>query len=62
MKGFKGQQNVKTIFKVFGFFYERLFPKDSLSLQEVGRAMINLVFNGSAKQVLEVRDIKELAK
>lgn len=62
MKGFKEQKNVRTIFKVFGFFYERLFPKDTLSLQEVGRAMINLTFNGYSKQVLEVRDIKEQAK
>jgi len=62
MKGFKEQKNIKGIFKVFGFFYERLFPRDTLSLQEVGRAMINLTFNGSAKQVLEVKDIKELAK
>jgi len=62
MKGFKGQKNVRTVFKFFGFFYERLFPKDSLTLQEVGRAMINLTFNGSDKQVLEVKDIKELAR
>ncbi len=62
MKPFKEQKNVKVIVKIFGFFYKTLFPGDSLTTQEVGRAMINLSFNGSSKQVLEVKDIKELAK
>jgi len=62
MKPFKEQKNVKTIVKVFGFFYGMLFPGSSLTLQEVGRAMINLCFNGYSKQVLDVRDIKELGK
>ena len=62
MKPFKEQKNVKTIVKVFGFLYSMIFPGSSLTMQQVGRAMINLAFNGTSKQVLEVNDIKELAK
>ena len=62
MKPFKEQKNVKVIFKIFGFIYGKLFPGTSLTMQEVGRAMINLTFNGYTKQVLEVTDIKKLAK
>jgi len=62
MKPFKEQKNVKTIVKVFGFLYSMIFPGSSLTMQQVGRAMINLAFNGTSKKVLEVNDIKELAK
>ena len=62
MKPFKEQKNVKVIVKIFGLIYKTLFAGSSLTMQEVGRAMINLVFNGSSKQVLEVNDIKELAR
>lgn len=62
MKPFKEQKNVKTIFKVFGLFYPTLFPKKSLTLQEVGQAMINVSNKGYSKQVLEVEDIKALSK
>lgn len=62
MKPFKEQKNVKTIVKIFGFLYGMLFPGSTLTMQEVGRAMINLAFNGSTKQVLEVNDIKQLAQ
>ncbi|MBN8837882.1 MAG: NAD-dependent epimerase/dehydratase family protein [Sphingobacteriia bacterium] len=58
----EGQQNVKRIFKIFGLFYPKLFPKQSLTLTEVADAMINTVTKGYAKQVLEVEDIKALAK
>lgn len=62
MKHFKEQKNVKTIFKVFGLFFPVLFPKRSLTLQEVGRAMINVTTKGYSKQLLEVSDIKILSK
>jgi nucleoside-diphosphate-sugar epimerase len=62
MKPFKEQKNVKTIVKIFGFLYGMLFPGSTLTMQEVGRAMINLAINGSTKQVLEVYDIKQLAQ
>ncbi|MCD0455962.1 NAD-dependent epimerase/dehydratase family protein [Chryseobacterium sp. LC2016-27] len=62
MKHFKEQKNVKTIFKIFGAFYPTLFPKSSLTLQEVGRAMINISEKGYSKQILEVSDIKKIAQ
>jgi len=62
MKPTKGQKNIKAIFKIFGLFYPRLFPNSSLTLQEVGKAMINATVKGFTKQVLEVKDIKELSK
>ncbi|UAY52818.1 NAD-dependent epimerase/dehydratase family protein [Ferruginibacter albus] len=61
MKPFPGQKNVKSIFKFFGLFFPKLFPKQSLTLQQVGKAMINVVERGYATSVLEIADIKMLA-
>lgn len=61
MKSFKEQKNVKFIFKVFNAFYPYLFPSTSLTLQEVGRAMISLCYGPYEKQVLEIKDIKLVA-
>jgi len=57
----KGQKNIKPIFKFVALF-AKLLPSQTLHLQEVAQAMINAVTKGYAKQVLEIRDIKELAK
>lgn len=62
MKHFKEQKNVKTILKVVSWFFPILFPKQSLTLQEVGRAMIQVVNKGYSKNVLEIQDIKKLGK
>ena len=62
MKHFKEQKNVKTILKVVSWFFLILFPKQSLTLQEVGRAMIQVVNKGYSKNVLEIQDIKKLGK
>lgn len=61
MAPFKSQKNVKPIFKVFGLFFPKLFPKSSLTLKEVGQAMINVSVKGYHQNVLEVHDIKVLA-
>lgn len=61
MKPFKGQKNVKPIFKPVIFIYPFLFPKKSLTLKEVGQAMINAVKKGYPKNILEIEDIKKLA-
>ncbi len=65
MKPINGQQHLKRSYKIaarliplFQFF----FPKSILTLQEVGQAMINSVFTGYDKQVLETKDIKALAE
>lgn len=62
MKGTKGQVNVKTIYKILGPLIAPFFPQKTLSLKQVGLAMINAVLKGYPKQILEVDDIDELAK
>ncbi len=63
MKSAKGQKNFKgynkwvhVLFPVFSLF----FP--SCTMQEIGRAMINTALKGYSKTVLEVNDIKDLAR
>jgi len=62
MKPVIGQKNVKSFFKPFIWLIPKLFPGSSLTLNEVGQAMINAVLRGYSKSVLEVKDIKTLAK
>lgn len=62
MKATKGQKNVKIIYKILGSLLLPFFPTKSLTLTQVGRAMINAVSNGYKTQLLEVNDIEELAK
>lgn len=62
MKPVEGQQNVWWFFKPFIWVVPHLFPSKSLTLHEVGQAMINTVVKGYPKQVLEIADIKTLAK
>lgn len=61
MKGTKGQKNVKTIYKILGPLIAPFFPAKTLTLTQVGQAMINAVSKGYPKQVLEVDDILELS-
>lgn len=62
MKATKGQVNVKTIYKILAPLISPFFPQKTLSLKQVGRAMINTVLKGYPKQLLEVNDIEQLAK
>lgn len=65
MKPSAGQQNVKSFYKVISWFYplfKLLMPERVSTMQEVGLAMINSVLKGYPKQILEVTDIKLLAK
>lgn len=61
MKPVKGQKNVKSFFKPLILIFPLLFPKKSLTLQQVGLAMIHSVTRGYNKPVLEVTDIAQLA-
>ncbi|MBB5439564.1 uncharacterized protein YbjT (DUF2867 family) [Pedobacter sp. AK017] len=61
MKPFKGQKNVKAILKPIILIFPLLFPKQCLTLKQVGQAMINAVLKGYTKQILEIADIRELA-
>ncbi|GAL83931.1 hypothetical protein Phep_3105 [Sporocytophaga myxococcoides] len=62
MKPFKGQKNVKSIFKIIIPIIPIFFPKASLTMKQVGKAMINAVKKGYSKHILEIRDIKQLAE
>lgn len=62
MKPVDGQVNVKWFFKPVIWLFPILLPSKSLTLHEVGRAMINAVNRGYPTAVLEIRDIKNLAK
>ncbi len=61
MKPFKGQKNIKTLFKILIPLFSLLLSKKALSLKQVGQAMINTVTKGYSKQVLEIEDIQKLA-
>ncbi|HYG38102.1 MAG TPA: NAD-dependent epimerase/dehydratase family protein [Cytophagales bacterium] len=65
MKPTPGQKSLKPLYKFVGLLYPLfyLFLRNQiLTLQQVGRAMINSVLTGYDKQVLEIRDIKALGQ
>ena len=62
MLPFDGQKNWKSIYKGIVKIIKTFAPKNVLTMQEVGRAMINAVTIGYPKNILEISDIKELAK
>jgi uncharacterized protein YbjT (DUF2867 family) len=60
MKPTKGAKNIKGIYKIINFLYPVLRPFSKtffLTLQEVGKAMINVTANGYEKNILETKDI-----
>ncbi|MDR6404816.1 MULTISPECIES: NAD-dependent epimerase/dehydratase family protein [Chryseobacterium] len=61
MKPVEGQKNVKWFFKPLIWFFPIFLPSKSLSLHDVGRAMIHAVQKGYPTSVLEIKDIKNLA-
>jgi uncharacterized protein YbjT (DUF2867 family) len=66
MKPVPGQRNIKPLFKalipVLYPVFKLFIPGLMLQMREVGQAMINSVLRGYSKQVLEVADIRQLAK
>ena len=62
MLPFPGQKNWKSVYKVIVKIIKVFAPKSILTIQEVGKAMINAVTIGYPKNILEIADIKELAK
>ncbi len=65
MRASPGQKNLKSNYKFFAWVYpigRALYPAGFCTLQEVGQAMINAATKGYAKQILDVKDIVELAK
>lgn len=62
MQPFPGQKNWKPLFKFIIKVIKAVAPKSVLSMHEVGQAMINAVTMGYKKNVLEVKDIRKLAR
>lgn len=65
MKPTKGAKNIKGIYKVITALFPLLRPFNPsyfLTLEEVGKAMINASINGYPKSILEVKDISALSK
>jgi hypothetical protein len=65
MKPVKGQKNLKAAYRaalwLFSVF-KLLFPGLTMTLDEVGEAMLRCVVAGAPKHVLEVADIQALAR
>jgi len=61
MKAVAGQKNVRWFFKPIISLFAVVAPSQTLTLNEVGRAMIHSVTRGYHKRVLEISDIKILA-
>ena len=62
MLPFPGQKNWKSAYKFLAEIFKVYSPRSILTMQEVGRAMINAAIIGYPKNVLEIRDIRALAK
>jgi hypothetical protein len=65
MKATSGQKNVKRFYYLLAWLYpigRAIYPAGFCTLQEVGQAMINAVSKGYRQQILEVKDIVQLAK
>lgn len=62
MLPFEGQKNWKTVYKFIVNIIKAVSPKSVITMEELGKAMINAVTIGYSKNILEISDIKELAK
>jgi len=65
LKATKGLKNTLSYYKYFGWLYPVIttfFPNAGCTLQQLGLAMINAVDKGYDKNIIEVKDIKILAK
>ena len=64
IKPTKDQKNVRPLFKVLGLLYplwKVLSPKNVCTLEDLGLAMIQATIHGYTKQILENKDIAQLA-
>ena len=62
MLPFPGQKNWKAIYKFIVKMIKAVLPKRVVTMKELGRSMINAVTIGYPKHILEISDIKQLAK
>lgn len=60
----KGLKNTYTAYKFIAPFYpvlKTLFPKYTVTLKELGQAMVNVALYSTEKKVLECREIRDVA-
>jgi uncharacterized protein YbjT (DUF2867 family) len=65
MKATRGQKNIKWYYWPLDWLYPLLrvlMPNQVMTMREIGLAMINSVLKGYPKQILEIKDIKRLAR
>lgn len=62
MQPFPDQKNWKSAYKFIVKIIKVFSPKSVVTMQELGRAMINAVTIGYPKKILETSDIKKLAR
>jgi len=62
MLPFDGQKNWKAAYKWIVKIIKVISPKTVITMEELGKAMINAVTIGFPKNILEIPDIKQLAK
>ena len=62
MLPFEGQQNWKSVYKAIVKIIKVFAPKKVITMEELGKAMINAVTIGYPENILEISDIKQLAK
>lgn len=65
MKATKGAKNLKTLYKALAFLYpliKTIWPNYVLTMEQVGKAMINVTLKGYPTHTIEVKDIAILAK
>lgn len=65
MKSFKGAKNTLSFYKYISWMYpigRLIYPKGFITLEEVGKAMINTVNRGTGRWILDGKDIVAMAK
>lgn len=62
MQAFNGQIHAKKSYIVIANILKFIIPSKILTLSEVGKAMIHAVQRGGVKNILEIKDIRELSK
>jgi hypothetical protein len=61
MLPFDDQKNWKPAYRIIARILKFFSPKSIITLQELGKAMINAATIGYSKPILEIKDIKSLA-
>jgi len=62
MLPFDGQKNWKAVYEFIVKLIKFFAPKNVITMHELGCAMINSATTGYSKSILEIADIKQLAK